>query len=372
MSDNTTSPFPRYEPDETPPLPITVGLGLQTTLLSLTPVVLLPLIVITAAGGSEAHGLWTVFAVMISVGVTAALMTVRFGPVGVGCNVVPGPSVIAIPFCILALLEGGPGTMAALIIVAGLFQIVISMRLSLLRRIITPTVNGTIMILLIITVTPLFFQLMYDVPEGAPTAAVPVCVVVTFAVMAGIMLRSSGALVMWAPAIGIVAGGAAAAAFGIYDLGTLKQAPWVGLPINGWSGFGFDFGATFWTLLPAFAFVSVVDIIQTNTMSLSALRVSWRETRAIDFRRIQGGAMSNGLGTLLAGLIGGMPVTTGPRGSMIVLQAGCASRYIGLFIGGAYIVLAFFPKTWGLVSTIPGPLVAVYLILIMAPLFIEA
>ena len=81
---------------------------------SCAPVVLLPLIVISAAGGSEALGLWTVFAVMVSVGVTAAwclraakLMTVRFGPVGVGCNVVPDPSAIAIPFCILALPFGG-------------------------------------------------------------------------------------------------------------------------------------------------------------------------------------------------------------------------------------------------------------------------
>ena len=107
MSADTASLSPRYEPDETPPLPITVGLGLQNTLLSLAPVVLLPLIVISAAGGSESHGLWTVFAVMVSVGVTAALLTVRFGPAGVGCNVVPGPSAIAIPFCILALPFGG-------------------------------------------------------------------------------------------------------------------------------------------------------------------------------------------------------------------------------------------------------------------------
>ncbi len=34
-------------------------------------------------------------------------------------------------------------------------------------------------------------------------------------------------------------------------------------------------------------------------------------------------------------------------------------------------MLALFPKAWGLVSTIPGPVVAVYLILIMAPLFIK-
>ena len=371
MSAKTASRGPRYEPEERPPFIVTVGVGLQNAFLGLAPFVVLPLIVVGAAGGSQALGLWTVFATMASIGVTTLLMTVRYGPVGVGCNVLPGVSPTAIPFCILALVDGGPGTLAALVIAAGLFRMALSMRLSLLRRVVTPTVSGTIMILLIITITPLFFKLMYDVPAGAPTAAAPVCALTTFVVMVGILLRTSGALAMWAPAIGIVAGGVAAVAFGIYDLETLKQAPWVGLPLNGWSGFGFDFGMTFWTLLPAFAFVSVIDLVQTNAMSLSALRVSWREPRAIDFRRIEGGAMSNGLGTLLAGIWGGIPLTTGPRGSMIALQTGCASRDIGIFIGVACLVLAFFPKAWGLVSIIPGPVVAVYLILIMAPLLIE-
>ena len=225
------------------------------------------------------------------------------------------------------------------------------MRLALLRRIVTPTVNGTIMILIVITVVPVLFNLIEDVPDGAPSAAGPVCILLTFAAMVGILLRSSGSWRMWAPTIGIGIGCAAAVAFGLFDLEPLEQSPWFGFPLSSWPGFGLDFGPAFWTLLPAFLFTSAVAILQTNTMSFSSLRVSWRDGRAIDFRRV--------------------PIETGPRGSMLVLQTGCASRYIGILVGVIYIAVSFFPKLPGLIGTIPGPVVAVFLVVTMAPLLVE-
>ena len=334
----------RYEPHERPPLPIFLGLGLQNALLAIAPAVLLPLIVVKGAGGSAADAVWMTFAAVVVLGLTTILLTIRIGPIGVGCNVFPGASIITIPFCILALTEGGTSTLATLVLASALFQIVISMRLALLRRIVTPTVNGTIMILIVITVVPVLFNLIEDVPDGAPSAAGPVCILLTFAAMVGILLRSSGSWRMWAPTIGIGSGCAAAVAFGLFDLEPLEQSPWFGFPLSSWPGFGLDFGPAFWTLLPAFLFTSAVAILQTNTMSFSSLRVSWRDGRAIDFRRVQGGAMSNGLGNLLSGFAGAVPIETGPRGSMLVLQTGCASRYIGILVGVIYIAVSFFPE----------------------------
>ena len=82
--------------------------------------------------------------------------------------------------------------MAALVIVSGLFQIAISLRLSTLRRIVTPTGSGTMIILLVITIVGVVFGNINDVPEGAPAAAGPISLGVTLAVTLGLLLRGSG------------------------------------------------------------------------------------------------------------------------------------------------------------------------------------
>ena len=134
---------------------------------------------VQAVGGGDAEILWAVFAMMVVNGATVVLQSLRVGPVGSGLIVVTYPSSIAIPFCIIALQESGPHTMAALVIVSGLFQIAISLRLSTLRRIVTPTVSGTMIILLVITIVGVVFGNINDVPEGAPAAAGPISLGVT-------------------------------------------------------------------------------------------------------------------------------------------------------------------------------------------------
>ena len=56
--------------------------------------------------------------------------------------------------------------MASLIVVSSLFQFLLAARLSLLRRIFTPTVTGTVIMLIAATVMPIIFVSLNDVPEG--------------------------------------------------------------------------------------------------------------------------------------------------------------------------------------------------------------
>ena len=354
-----------------PPALLAGGLGFQSALLSVTPIVLFPIVMVQAAGGSDAEVSWAVFVMLAVNGAAVMLQAVRVGPVGSGLIVVTYPSTVAIPFCIIALKEGGPSTLAGLVAVSALFQIAVAMRLSLLRRIVTPTVSGTIIILLVITIVAVVFGNVNEAAEGAPAAAGPACLAVTFVVTAGLLLRGSRPWRVWAPLIGIGAGWAAAAAFGIYDFEPVNGAPAAGLPAGGWPGLGFDFGVTFWSLLPSFLFMSVILVLQANSIGLSIQQVSWRNSRAIDYRRVQGGAVGAGVGNFLAGLVGGMPITTSPRGTLFAQQTGCASRYVGLLTGGILIAVAFFPKSWSLLLGLPGPVTATFLIVMISPLFIE-
>ena len=68
-----------------------------------------------------------------------------------------GTSGAFIAVCVAALVKGGPATMASLIVVSSLFQFAMAARLSLLRRIFTPVVAGTVIMLIAATVMPIVF-----------------------------------------------------------------------------------------------------------------------------------------------------------------------------------------------------------------------
>ncbi len=99
---------------------------------------------------------------------------------------------------------------------SGFFQIVLSMKLSFIRRLVTPAMSGAVLLLLVITVVPVIFAGLTDVPDDAHAAAAPVCILVTFMLIMGLQLRCSGVWRVWSALIGIVAGSVAGVAFGIY------------------------------------------------------------------------------------------------------------------------------------------------------------
>ena len=100
-------------------------------------------------------------------------------------------------------------------------------------------------------------------------------------------------------------------------------------------------------------------------------RVSSREPRAIDFRRVQGALAGAGIGNLLSGVAGGVPLVINPGAVAFTQITGVASRRIGYVIGAVFILVAFVPKVSGLLSTIPGPVMAGYLILVVGSLFVD-
>ena len=143
----------RYEADETPPGTLVLGLGLQLVVVSISPVVLLAAIVFRA-GGAEESLLWGVFAAVLCCGVSTILQALRIGRVGAGYVIFAGTSSTTIAISVTALAEGGPAMLATLVVVSGVVLIVLSARLSLLRRVLTPTVAGTVIMLMPVTVMP--------------------------------------------------------------------------------------------------------------------------------------------------------------------------------------------------------------------------
>ena len=222
----------RYEPDENPPPLIAAGAGLQAAMIIVAPVVLTVVIVARIAEQPESYLSWAVFAALLISGITTVLQAVRVGRVGAGHVLIMGTLGAFIAVCVSALVKGGPATMASLIIVSSLFQFVLASRLSLLRRIFTPVVTGTVIMLIAVTVMPIVFDTLVDVPDGAPRAAAPAAALATLITVSALVLRGPSAWRLWSPLIGIVVGCSVAAAFGLYDVQYILEAPWFGAPVG--------------------------------------------------------------------------------------------------------------------------------------------
>ena len=360
----------RYQPDEKPPMALTFGLGLQLAILSVAATVLVPAIIIRAAGGPESYLSWAVFAAVAVCGTATVLQAVRFGQVGSGYVLLMSISGASIAISVTALAEGGPSMLATLVVVSSLVPLGLSTRLSLLRRILTPTVTGTVIMLIPVTVMSYIFEMLKDVPERVPEVAAPLSAFATVLVITGIVLKGTESLRLWAPVIGVAAGSAVAGLFGLYDVSRVADASWIGLPQGGWPGFDLDFGPVFWTLLPAFVFVALIDTMQTISASVAIQQVSWRRPRAVDFRAVQGAVAAAGVAKLLAGLSGTVPNTTYSTTVSVTELTGVGSRSVGIALGVVLIGLALLPKVLAVVLAIPGPVVAAYLAVFLAMLFV--
>ncbi len=360
----------RFEPPENPSNPVTIGLAAQYCLLTLGPIVLTVAIVVRTAGASELFLSWAACAALLVSGITTMVQARRFGRFGAGYILLMGTSGAFIAVSVGALAQGGPGMLATLVAASALFQFLLASRLSLLRRLITPTVAGTVIMLIAVTVMPLVLDLVERVPEGAAPAAGPMTALVTLGVTMVIVLRAAGSMRLWGPVIGIVAGSVVAGFFGLFSWDAVAAAPWFGLPVAGWPGFDFSFGPTFWALLPAFVFVTLVGAIETIGDSVAVQRVSWRDERATDFRGVQGAVMADGLGNFLSGLLATVPNTTYSSSVSIVEITGVAARRVGVGIGVGFCALALMPKLVAVILSIPDSIIGAYVVVLIAILFV--
>ena len=369
-SESGGGPAPRYQPDEKPPPGLALGVGLQLAVLNIAAVMLIPMVVMRAAGMTEVYLSWAVLASVTICGVATVFQAVRAGRFGMGHVMVMGTSGAFIPASILALEAGGPAMLATLVAIAALVPLLLSWRLSLFQRILTPAVSGTVIMLIPITVMPFISELLAGGPGQGTAPGAPLSFFATVLIIGALALKATGQLRLWAPVIGVVVGSVIASFHGLYDLERVAAAPWVDLPRPRPPDFDLGFGPAFWPLLASFLFVAVIAAIRTMSSAVAVQRVSWRrKSRAIDFRAVQGAMAVDGVGNLLAGLAGTVPGSATTTSVPLTQLTGVAARAVGFVAGGAFIAFAFLPKPFAAVLAIPDPVFAGYLVILLAMLF---
>ena len=362
----------RYELNEPCPPAVAIGVAIQGIMIVLAPTVLIVAITVLAAGQDRLQLSWAVFATLIIVGAATALQAAKVGRLGGGHVLITGVTPSFIALSVFALAEGGPAMLASLIVLSSFFYLALASWLPQLRRIITPVVSGTVLMLIAAMVLPIAFDRLKEVPESAPLAAGPCVAAVTLAVATMAILRAPGIWRPWSLLIGIAAGCLAAAPFGLYDFERLVAAPWVGIPESGFPGLNLIPAAGFWALLPMFLIVTLVQVIKSISDAVVVQQVSRRRPRATDFRLIQGSIYANGVGILMSGLAGTPPTTSYSSLTVSLFNlTGVTARSVAYVMGFLLVVLAFFPKVTSVLLTIPSPVMGGFLLVALGMLFVE-
>ena len=153
----------RYEPDEQCPPLVAVGVGIQGALLALAPLVVVAAISGVAAGQDERQLTWTVVAALVVGGIVTILQAARIWRVGLGHIMIMGVTPNYIAVSVLALAEGGPSMLASLLVLSAVFYFAVAAWLPQLRRVITPAVSGTVLMLIAVTLLPIAWDRLTEV-----------------------------------------------------------------------------------------------------------------------------------------------------------------------------------------------------------------
>ena len=360
-----------YQPDEQPSHPASLAHGFQNVMTRMAAMAATASIIAVAGGQSQGYLSWIFFSALVVCGIGSLLQTFRIWRFGSGYSLSVVSSSAFIAICISALLAGGPALLSSLIVTSALIQFVFISRLSWLRRVISPLVAGTVLMLLASTTITVVLSRLSDLPEGAPPVAAPILAGTTLSILMMLRLFVSPKWQQWGPVVAIVVGCAIAAPFGAYDWQHVMNASWIGFSSITWPGFDLSFGATFWGLLPGFVMVNMATTINSITDTVVIQQVAWRRPRATDFRVVQGAHNLLVLSNLLAAAVGTLPNRIGASNSARVMLTGVAARRMGVYGGLILIAVAFSPKLIALVVATPRPVLVAYTIFMMSLLFVQ-
>jgi xanthine permease len=347
------------DPDWMPPPAQAVPLGIQHVLAMFVSNVTPAIIVAGAAGfgfgtPDEAALVYMIQMSILFAGVATLIQTLGAGPVGARLPLVHGTSFAFVPVMVPLVAGKGPEGMAVLtggVIAGALVHLALAPLIGKLRPALPPLVTGLVVLMIGLSLLPVGIQYAAGGPALAGTSdygtlagwgLALVVVVVTL----GLSAFGRGIWSVAGVLAGLLAGQAAALALGMVDLSGIGRADWVAAPIP----LRFGVEVTVAAVL-GFGLMAVVSAIETVGDVTGVTRAG--AGRAPTTSEVVGATYGNAVGTLLAGLFGGLPNTSFSQNTGLIALTGVMSRHV-VTLGALLLVAAgFVPKVGAAIGTVP-------------------
>ena len=350
-----------YGLDDRPPPAALLLLGLQhVAVMSLGLIVAVMMANAAHASFDEAGML--VRLCMLAMGIATCLQGVRRYGIGAGylCPSISGPAYIAAGMA--ACAAGGVALLSGMLLLVGVFEICLSRVLTRLRALFPPHVIGVVVLMVgfevVLVSVPRFMG-----QHAAGSAAQRCSLAVAVLALVGMVIPTvwgKGRIRLYSMLIGLGLGYAAAAVWGLFGAEArtaLARMPWFALPRPGHFG---------WSLDAALIVPFLVATLSSTLKGIGDLslcqKINDPNWRAPDFKPISGGVLALGIGNLLAGVSGGLGMSSSSSNVGLSLSLGATSRVVLFSLGGQLILLSFLPKVAGVFVLMPEPVMGACLV----------
>ncbi|MBV8041318.1 nucleobase:cation symporter-2 family protein [Pluralibacter sp.] len=354
-----------YQLEDKPPVHQTL-IGAITHLLAIfVPMVTPALIVGTSLQLSTETTAYLVSMAMIASGVGTWLQVNRYGCIGSGLLSIQSVNFSFVTVMIaLGSSMKSDGLHEELILSSllgvsfvGAFLVVgSSFVLPYLRRVITPTVSGVVVLMIglsLIKVGIIDFGGGFAAKssgtfgnyENLGIGLLVLLVVIGFNCMRSPLLRMSGI------AVGLLVGYVVALCLGMVDFSVMRDLPLITIPQPFKYGFSFNFHH--FLVVGTIYLLSVLEAVGDIT---ATAMVSQRPIEGEEYQsRLKGGVLADGLVSVISSALGSLPLTTFAQNNGVIQMTGVASRYVGRTIAVMLVVLGLFPGIGRFFTTIPSP-----------------
>lgn len=352
---------PIYALDDKPaPLPALLA-AVQHLLAGFVNIIA-PALVIGTALGLQSYIPFLISASLLVSGIATWIQSQRIGPIGSGLLSIQGTSFAFVAALITAGMiarQGGANdedvlaTLFGVGAVGSFIEIAIAGFLPKLRKVVTPAVAGTIVILIGLS---LIMVGLRDMAGGANaenfgSATNMLLAAVTIGVVLVCQLSRFPLLRVGSVFLGLLAGCTAALLTGNINAPDFSGAQWISLPTPMAFGFAFD-----WVAFIPVAFMFLITSLETVGDITGTSRVSGQPVSGPVFeKRVRGGVLADGVNSLLAALFSTFPNTTFSQNTGVIQLTGVASRHVGRYVAGILVILGLFPVIGIALQNIPRP-----------------
>ncbi|MFC0225545.1 nucleobase:cation symporter-2 family protein [Serratia aquatilis] len=354
-----------YQVDDKPPFNQSVISAITHLLAIFVPMVAPALIVGTALSLPAEITAYLVSMAMIASGIGTWLQVNRYGRVGSGLLSIQSVnfSFVTVMIALGSTMKGDglhvEAIMSTLLGVSfvGAFLVVgSSFILPYLHRVITPTVSGIVVLMIglsLIKVGIIDFGGGFSAKSSGTfgnyqsigIGLLVLLVVIGFNCCQNALLRMGGI------AIGIIVGYVVALCLGMVDFSVMQNLPLVTVPVPFKYGFTFDLHA--FLVAGTIYLLSVLEAVGDIT---ATAMVSNRPIKGEEYTsRLSGGVLADGLVSVIATMLGSLPLTTFAQNNGVIQMTGVASRHVGKFIAVILVILGLFPVIGRFFTTIPAP-----------------
>ena len=349
-----------YDVEESPPLPLRLTLSLQHVLAMSVGWIYVVVGVNGMGGGADQAGSLIRMS-MIASGL-ATILQARTGLWGSGYFCPASCSLTYLAPTILAGRIGGMPLLFGMTTFSGVFTGVLSRFIRRLRVLFPPDVTGLIVAVVGIQLVTL------GVPRflghtGPGARAIPGSAwvgLITLAAMIMPTIWGRGGIRMYPILLGMCAGFAASLGFGVVSWAELRArvaGPVFGLPHRAAPGMSFSF-----PLIVPFLIIGLAATLKTVGDLTLCQKMNDAEWKRTDLRSVSGGTLANSVGSVISGILGGVPQNTASASLGLSLATSVTSRSLAIPTGILIIVLAFFPKLAAVFSAMPVPVMGAVLI----------